>query len=210
MQISNFGHIFVYDNTPQNASVLHNILADGIYKTFRTGNIFEFVKYAGEITPDVMIFNLDDEKKHPLNTIENFNQQIRLYSSPIVFTQSALKKFTTHPRVAHYVYLPTEEEKLNDIVESYCLGNKKHQILLINAYSSEDDRLHQSLNKSGYSYFEVHNAEAAALYLSKNKPQAVWIEYSPQMVELHHHLQHNHIFYVDRTQDITEIRKFLN
>ena len=210
MQFSNFRHIFVYNNTEQNIAALKNILSYDVYKTFFTDNIYQFLQYAKELTPDLMIFNLDDEKKYSEETYESFAKQINLTTFPIVLTKPHSQKFSAHQRVAHYIHLPLEIAKLQDIIDSYCIGNKNHQILLLNEYRPQYDQLHRSLDTSGYTYFEVHNADAAEIYLQKNHPHSVFIEYTPKLITARHNLQHNRIFYVDRQQDITEIEKFLN
>lgn len=210
MQFGDFGHIFVYNNTLQNEAGLQNILFSGIYDTFTTDNIYQFLQYAKELTPDVMIFNLDDEKIPSEETSASFNQQVNLINFPIILTKPHNQKFSVHQRVAHYLHLPLEIAKLQDVIESYCIGHKNHQIMLLNEYSDKYDKLHRSLDIGGYTYFEVHNLEAAEIYLRKNNPQSVFVEYNPHLTIARHHLQHNRIFYVDRQQDVTEIEKFLN
>lgn len=210
MQFSNFGHVFVYDNTEHELPVLQNILSSGFYRTFSTGNMYQFLQYAKEVTPDLVIFNLDDNSKYSSETLESFNKQIKMTNYPIVLTKPQNQKFSAHPQVAHYIHLPLEITKLQDVIESYCLGNKNHQIMLLNTYSPKYDNLHYSLEASGYSYFEVHNEEAAEIYLNRNNPQTVFVEYNHELISARHNLQHNRIFYVDRHQDITEIEKFLN
>lgn len=210
MQFSDFGQVFVYNNTGQNAAMLQSFLYSGVYKTFNTANIYQFLQYAKELTPNVMIFNLDDEKKLSEETTESFNTQINFTSYPIVLTKPHTQKFSTHKRIAHYIHLPLELAKLQDIVESYCIGHKNHQIMLLCEYSSQYDTLHRSLDIGGYSYFEVHNIQAAEIYLQKNNPQTVFVEYTPNLLTARHSLRHDNVFYVDRQQDITEIEKFLN
>ena len=210
MRDSDFGHIFIYNNTEQNIEVLHNLLSSKVYKTFTTENVYQFLQYAKELYPNVMIFNLDDEKKRSEETTNSFEQQISLTDFPIVLTKPHNQKFTVHPRIAHYIHLPLEIAKLRDIVESYCLGNKNHQILLLSEYSPQYDKLHRSLDISGYDYFEVHNEKAAEIYLSKNNPRTVFVEYTPKWITARHNLRHDNIFYVDRQQDITEIERFFN
>lgn len=210
MRDSDFGHIFIYNNTEQNIEVLHNLLSSKVYKTFTTGNVYQFLQYAKELYPNVMIFNLDDEKKRSEETTNSFEQQISLTDFPIVLTKPHNQKFTVHLRIAHYIHLPLEIAKLRDIVESYCLGNKNHQILLLSEYSPQYDKLQRSLDMSGYSYFEVHNEKAAEIYLSKNNPRTVFVEYTPKWITARHNLHHDNIFYVDRQQDITEIERFFN
>lgn len=210
MRDSNFGHIFIYNNTEQNIEVLHNLLSSKVYKTFTTGNVYQFLQYAKELYPNVIIFNLDDEKKRSEETTNSFEQQISLTDFPIVLTKPHNQKFTTNSRIAHYIHLPLEIAKLRDIVESYCLGNKNHQILLLSEYSSQYSKLQRSLDMSGYDYFEVHNEKAAEIYLSKNNPRTIFVEYTPKWITARHNLHHDNIFYVDRQQDITEIERFFN
>ena len=218
MRFANFGHVFVYDNTEQKTPILQNILSSGVYKTFTTSNVYQFLQYAGEITPNVMIFNLDDNNKYSRETLENFNRQISLTSCPIILTKPQIQPFSLHQRIAHYIHLPLETKKLIDIVESYCLGNKKHRIMLLNTYSPQYDKLHRSLDIGGYSnfyflffpYFLEFLITPYYIYLSKNNPQTVLIEYNPTLIAARHNLRHNRIFYVDRRQDITEIERFLN
>ena len=151
MRFSDFGHIFVYDNSEQKSPVLQNILSSGMYKTFTTSNVYQFLQYAGEITPDVMIFNLDDNNKYSREILESFNRQISMTDYPVILTKPQIQPFSPHPRIAHYIHLPLETRKLRDIIESYSLGNKEHRIMLLNTYSPKYDKLHRSLDVSGYS-----------------------------------------------------------
>jgi hypothetical protein len=190
--------------------MLQNILSSGVYKTFTTDNVYQFLQYAKELYPDVMIFNLDDERKISEETTYTFEQQIKLTNFPVILTKPHSQKFSVHPRIAHYIHLPLEIAKLQDIVDSYCIGNKNHQILLLSEYSPQYSKLQRSLDISGYTYFEVHNEKAAEIYLSKNNPQTIFVEYTPKWITARHNLRHDNIFYVDRQQDITEIERFFN
>lgn len=201
MSASDFGRVFIYDDSGQKTSVLQNIFSFGAYKTFLTDNAFRFLQYAGEIKPDIMILNTKGKAPDVL--------QIPPASCPVVLTGRPARGFEAYPQVAHYVSLPFEMKKLNDIAESYCFGNKRHRIMLLDTYSPHYDRLHKSLDTSSLSYFEVHNEQAASIYLSKNTPDIVLVEYTPKLVVARHNLHHDKIFYVDRHQDIAEIEKFL-
>lgn len=210
MKFSGFGHVFVYNNTTQNTAILQGILDSDAYKTFSTNNVYQFLQYAKGLTPDIMILNLDDAKKHSEETTQSFDRQIAATSYPIVLTKPPAQKFSVHQRVAHYLNLPLEIAKLHDILESYCLGHKNHQILLLCEYSAQYNKLHRSLDVGKYTYFEVHNIDAAEIYLQKNNPQTVFVEYSPKFIAARHNIKHDNVFYVDKEQDIAEIEKFLN
>ena len=206
---THLGNIFFYDAKPSSLSAFADIFDNQLLKTFTSDNLYQILRYAEEITPDVMIFNLDTTEPQSLLTIADFEKSIARSRCPLIVMQTQNRRFATHPRIAHYLNMPLDYPLLTDIIESYSIGNKKHQIMFLNRYSAPPDHLHQQLRQRNYNCFEVHNADAAGLYLQKNQPRNVWIEYSPEFIAVKHGIQHPRIFYVDRQQDIAEIEKFL-
>jgi len=99
--------------------------------------------------------------------------------------------------------------ELHDIIESYTIGLKKHQIMLLERYAEQPSDFQQQLIAHGYSVFTVHNLEAADIYLRRNQPQIVCVEYNLPFIHAKQWLNHERVFYVDRQQDISEIKKFL-
>lgn len=201
------GQVFLYGNQQLQEKNFGDFFAGQSLKMFGSDNLYQIIRYAKEISPDIMVFHLTDEKFHP---IEHFSNEINETPYPIIVIQSNNKMFYKHPSVAHYLRIPQDLEKLSDIAESYSLGHKNHQILLLDTFSEKFDTLHKYISQNNYSFFEVHNTKAAELYLQKNTPKVVCVEYTPQFIAARHKLTHERIFYVDRTQDITEIKKFLN
>ena len=207
---THLGNVFFYDTKRSVLSAFSDIFDSKSLKTFASDNIYQLLRYAKEIPPDVMIFNLSNSDTQNALTIGSFEHEVANTDFPIIVMKTQGSRFDYHPRVAHYLSMPLDYPKLTEIVESYSMGNKRHQVMLIDRYSEKSDTLHQQLRQRGYNFFEVHNVDAANLYLQKNQPQNVWIEYAPEFIAVKHNLRHPRIFYVDRHQDIAEIEKFLH
>ena len=209
MQQATFGNIFYFDARNDIRSAFVDMFENKALQTFTTDNIYQFLRYAREMMPNIMIINLSNSNEQTAAAVKSFEAQTDDTHFPIILLKSRNEPFTTSPRIAHYLNLPADFAKLNDIIESYSYGHKQHQLMLLDRYSPHSDKLHERLAARNISYFEVHNSEAAALYLQKNHPYAVWIEYVPEFIAARHTLPHQRIFYVDRHQDTAEIQKFL-
>ena len=210
MQTSHLGNIFYYDSHRELLSAFADMYDRHTYKTFGTDNIYQLLRYARAIEPDIMILNLRNKENTAKATIESFERETAAQKFPIIVLKSDTAPFSPHPRIAHYLRVPQDFAELTEIIESYGVGQKTPQFLLLDSYSEDNDALHNKLNLGKYSYFEVHNIDAAARYLQKNRPQNVLIEYTPQFVAARHTLPHQRIFYVDRHQLNAEIEKFLH
>jgi len=202
-------NIFYFDASRGFQTAFADMLADNSLQTYTSDNIYQFLRYARELPPSVMIFNLNSNDEPTAEVLQNFINDGNALQYPIIVMKPQNTEFVINPRIAHYLSMPFDFHKLTDIIESYGYGHKNHQIMLLDRFSPKSDRLHQWLAARNISYFEVHNADAAILYLQKNQPQAVWVEYSPEFIAVRHSLPHQRIFYVDRHQDGAEIQKFL-
>lgn len=209
MQQTNLGNIFYFDTNHGIRLAFDDLFAEKSLQTFTSDNIYQFLRYSHEMPPNVMIFNLSGNNKPPSEIIENFSNHPTSAQYPIIVIKGQNEFFEIHPLIAHYLNMPLDFHKLSDLIESYSFGHKKHQLMLLDRYSPHSDKLHEWLAARNISYFEVHNADAAVAYLSKNQPQAVWIEYVPEFIAARHYLSHPRIFYVDRHQDTDEIQKIL-
>lgn len=209
MITSSLQKVFLYNENNQDTARIGRLLNDYDLQTFNTENIYQLMRYAREVNPNLMIFNMDNDEIPDEQALQYIKAKIDHEIYPVVIVKSDGSLFQMRPEVAHYVHMPAEREKLVDIIDSYCLGRRTHDVLLLQNYTARAGRLKQQLEEGGYSLFEVHNSDAARMYLSKNKPRIVCVEYAPQFILARHTLHHERIFYVDRDQDITEMEKFL-
>lgn len=209
MQTANLGNVFYFDASSGVRSAFNDLFADKSLQTFTSDNIYQFLRYSREMPPNVMVFNLSGNNRQTAEIIQNFTAEEDAAQYPIIVIKGQDEIFELNPRIAHYLSMPFDFHKLYDLIESYSFGHKRHQLMLLDRYSPHSDKLHEWLAARNISYFEVHNPDAAAVYLQKNQPQAVWIEYAPEFITARHYLSHPRIFYVDRHQDTDEIQKFL-
>lgn len=208
MHTSFDGNIFFYDNRRGFLSAFTDIYDNYAFKTFGTDNMYQLLLYAREIKPDAMVINLQNQN-NPSAALESFLHKITPINFPVIVLNPPAENFTPHPQVARYLNMPADYPLLTDMLESWTNGQKSHRIMLLDSYSPHPDLLHDRLNRSRHDYFEVHNADSAALYLQKNHPHTVLVEYSPEFIAARHTFNHNRIFYVDRHDNSAEIEKFL-
>ena len=206
MQQSLPQQIFIYGSPMIDTAVWEHLTENHRVQTFQTDNIYQLQQYTQEITPQILIFNINDA----VSLVALKQTLARLKTTPLIILLSPPIEISNLPQVAHHLHHPVNLAELTEIVESYSLGHHQHDALLLDNPSQSFNPLKQKLMQSGYSVFETHTIAAAQLYLQKNKTHAVLIEYMPQFIAGRHYLQHERIFYVDRQQDITEISKFLH
>lgn len=205
MIYGNTEKVFIYNNKASNNLFFQQLEDLHSFSSFSTDNIFQLQQYTQALTPRVLIFNITDAQ-----TLADLKSTLKhhLPEYPLIVVAPESMNLEANENVAHYIK-SGDLTTLTDVVESYCLGGKRHDIMLLTAHTQEQTPLQNALRAEKYSIFEVHKVEAAQQYLARNNPRIVCVEYSPRFIVARHTLQHPHIFYVDREQDITEIKKFL-
>ncbi len=202
------GNIFLYNNNTKSKENYHNKLKQQGFFVFDTDNLHKLTLYNKEITPDVLL--LDFEHKTPINFITSIERQFGHANTPLVVISDAPKALIFHPAISHYLSHIDDQKKLQDIIESYSIGNKKHHVLYINLKPYEKDIFTKSITEKGYSLFEVHNIRSASYYLKKNTPSIICINFLPALSKSRKLFSHHKTFYVENTQNIEEIEQFLH
>ena len=210
MKKAYFGRIFVYDTDKKRLSELKEFFEKRSFEMFGTDNIYQLLNYARELNPNVIIFRVEENYNPVRASLSKLIPDISGRNYPIILIKPRQFEFVYHQGVAHYLHSPFKMSDLLDIVESYCVGQKQHHLMVLNRYSEKQNKFLQQIKKAEYKYFEVHNENAAQLYLSKNSPQAVCIECAKGFVKAPAQINLSKIFYVDRDDDIAEIKKFLS
>lgn len=202
------GNIFIYNNNQHNKELYHHDLEKMGYFLFDTDNLHKFTLYNKEITPNVILFDFDYAT--PINFISALERKFDRSSIPMIVISEAPKALIYDPAISHYLNHEDAKKHLPDILEAYCIGNKKHQILYINLKPYERPDFTNSARTKGYSLFEVHNLSAAQNYLQKNNPSIICINFLPALSKYQKLLSFPKIFYVENTQNVREIEQFLN
>ena len=210
MKKAYLGRIFVYDTDKTRLEEFEDFFQKRSFEVFGTDNIYKLLNYARELNPNIIIFRVEENYNPVRASLSKLIPDISGRNYPIVLIKPKQFEFVYHQGVAHYLHSPFNIDELLDIVESYCVGQKEHHIMLLNRYTEKPNNFLKQIKKSEYKCFEVHNEDAAQLYLSKNNPIAVCIECAKGFVKAPAQINMNNIFYVDSQDDIAEIKKFLS
>ena len=208
MENNKSGYIVIFDRSSLNLKILRRILEKRHIKSFGTNNLFHLLNYIKELKIDALLVTIHHNDKAALALLYELSKQRN--SFPLIILKPQKLKLEPNIQAAHYITEDDSAKKLLNILESYSLGSKRHQIMLLNKYSPDDESfcgLIPELNDNNC--FEVHSSEAAQQYLQKNTPNIICVEYGQHFTPIPRLINHPHIFYVDRHHDIAEIRKFL-
>lgn len=204
----NLGNIFLYNNNTINKAIYHQELEKMGYFLFDTDNLHKFTLYNKEIIPNVILF--DFAFHTPLEYITSLENKFERSSIPIIVVSEAPRALIYHPSVSHYLSHEEARKNLEDILETYCVGNKRHHILYINLKPYERSDFAKSVQASEYSIFEVNTINAAQLYMKKNTPNIICINFLPALSKSQKLFSFPKTFYVDNTQNIKEVEQFLH
>lgn len=204
----NLGNIFLYNNNTINKAIYHQELEKMGYFLFDTDNLHKFTLYNKEIVPNVILF--DFAFHTPLEYITSLENKFERSSIPIIVVSEAPRALIYHPSVSHYLSHEEAKKNLEDILETYCVGNKRHHILYINLKPYERSDFAKSVQASEYSIFEVNTINAAQLYMKKNTPNIICINFLPALSKSQKLFSFPKTFYVDNTQNIKEVEQFLH
>lgn len=201
------GNIFIYNNNAMNKELYRKGLEERGYFLFDTDNLHKFTMYHKEIMPNVMLFDFD--RRTSVDFIVSLGRRFERTDTPLIVVSEVPKALIYHPVISHYLTHDEAKDGLLEVLESYCTGNKNHQILYINLKPYERHDFVTSARQKGYSVFEVHNLTAAKCYLAKNTPKAICINFLPALSQSQKLFSFPKTFYVENTQNIEEIEQFL-
>ncbi len=206
------GKVFMLDDDLLTLDIFRELLGAKGYDVFTTDNSYKFLRYARELRPDVFILDVNMPKASGWEILRCLKQESELQDIPVVmFTVNQEVDLAVLNGVAHFLHKPLDMEKLFDIVDSYCLGNQKHDVLLLEDYDPEFSYLEKSMTERKLSYFLVHDILAAQKYLNKNFPQIVCVVCDDERYALWRpKLKHHNIYKLKHSQSIDEVGAFVN
>ena len=206
--MSNIGTVCIFSEDTHLLYEQAAYLTDKSYLVFTTPNIYKFVRYVRELQPNLLIFDMDASA---LSDERILNYLRRYYSQsycPILLLGTVLDK--CYRGIAHYVQKPCSLEKLEEIIESYCQGNKKHDVLLIDECASKDTKVVETIRDQQLSCFEISDASAARYYLLKNNPRCICLNLPyDKCSKFEAKLQHDRIFFVDNYKQVKNLARLI-
>ncbi len=192
-----------------------NMYSDGFrergYEIFTTANVYKFVRYAEEIIPDILILDLNIPEAGGWQILDFIRQKKELAAIPVILlTINAERDLAASRGVAHYLRKPSPMSEVFELVETYCVGDKRHDVLLVDSYEPFDDSLCLALAKQALSCFEVHDVNAAKCYLRKNTPRCVCLQLPFERYrQIEAEIDHDKIFYVENAANLENLASLL-
>lgn len=183
-------------------------LRDKGYLVFATPNIYKFVRYAKELQPDLIIVDMDASAMRDSHVLEYLRNYKRLTDKPILMVGKHFNH--CYVGIAHYATKPYVLKALDEIVESYCRGNKKHDVLLVDECINADGKIKKAILEQNLSCFEIADTNAACYYLKKNNPRCICINLPyDKCVEAEQKLKHNKIFFVENYKQLKNLSRLI-
>lgn len=183
-------------------------LTDQGYLVFATSNIYKFVKYSRELQPDLIIFDVDASALQDTKVMHYLRQYQSYTHKPVLLLGSRFDR--CYQGVAHYEQKPCSSDKLDEIIESYCRGNKQHDVLLIDDCAHKDDKIRETIVDQKLSCFEVSDTDAARRYLLKNNPRCICLNLPyDKCVQVEPQIEHQKIFFVDNYQQVKNLSRLI-
>lgn len=205
------GKICMLDDDISVLNLFEDWLSSRGYEILATPNVYKFLSYAKEMRPDVFVLDLNMPEISGWEVLKLLKSDEALKNIPVLMiTVSRDKDLVGHNGVAHYIHKPTSLEKVMEIIEAYCIGRKEHDVLLVDRYEPVNNLVLLALVRQHLSVFEVHDLNAAKVYLDKNFPRCVCITIPyEESQEDKIQLNHNRIFYVENPENLENLAALL-
>ena len=181
------------------------------YELLATDNLFQFLRYSKEMQPDLFVLDLDMKDVSGWEVAGMLASDEGLKEIPIVMLMlSEQQDLSGRYGVAHYLSELATMEKAAEIIEAYCVGRKKHDVLLLDEYGEKSAAALLTLGRQNLTCFEVHDLGGDKAYLKKNFPRCVCL-YLPyeQCQEIQPQLKHDKIFYVENPRNLENLATLL-
>lgn len=206
-----FGKVFMLDDDKLMLEMYKTLLESRGFEVFTTDNAYKFILYAKEIRPDIFIVDINMPEMSGWEVVLKLKQDEQLRHIPVVIlTVRHDAELAATYGVANFLNKPLEAEKLLDVAEAYCLGAKKHDILLLGKFDHQDEIIKTEIKRHDWSWFEVYDLEAAGRYLEKNSPQVVCLELEgDNYTRAKQYLNHQLILPLQNLQDVENLERFI-
>lgn len=205
--MSELGKVFLLDDDRIFLDLYQNFLEAKGYNVFATDNAYKFLLYGHEINPDVIFLDVNMPQMNGWEVLQRIVNDSVMQDTPVVMlTVNHDEDLGTAKGVAHFVYKPLEIEMMNDILESYCVGNRNHDVLLLEDYEPMFNTAVETVKKHNRSCFLTHSLKAAKKYLQKNQPKKICVRYNPEKFEeARQELPADNLFRIDSLADFEKI-----
>ncbi len=205
------GRVFMLDDDLIVLNLYREMLEKIGYEVFATANAYQFLLYAKELMPDLFILDINMPEITGWEVMNRLAAEDRTSEIPvIVMSVLADKALAVQKGAAHYLNKPVKLEDLLEILEAYCIGNKKHDVLLLEDFEPMKKSLRQRMEERKWSCFEVNDLKAAKRYLQKNNPKVVVVNLPKNRLgQVLNELKHPLIRYLESYEQVDGLEELL-
>lgn len=205
------GRVFMLDDDLIVLNLYREMLEKIGYEVFATANAYQFLLYAKELMPDLFILDINMPEITGWEVMNRLAAEDRTSEIPvIVISVLADKALAVQKGAAHYLNKPVRLEDLLEILEAYCIGNKKHDVLLLEDFEPMKKSLRQRMEERRWSCFEVNDLKAAKRYLQKNNPKVVVVNLPKNRLgQVLNELKHPLIRYLESYEQVDGLEELL-
>lgn len=205
--MSGSGRVFILDDDKIFLEMYEDLLESRGYDVFATDNAYKFLMYGRELSPDVIFLDINMPEISGWEVLEHLEKDKQLQEVPVVMLTVAPDTALGAIRgAAHFLYKPLVMEEMSEILQSYCEGGKKHDILLLEDYEPLFYDLVKSIKNKKQSCFCTHNIRAAKKYLQKNNPRKIAVRYTPErFAEAEEELHRDDLLRIDSGADLERL-----
>lgn len=130
MKHSSQGYIVVFDRSQRNLRLFQKALSKRQIKMFGTNNLFLLLNYLKELHIDALMVTVHHGDKPAQALLEELSKQHLRF--PLIILKPQHLQINSAIKAAHYITEDDSSQRLLNILESYNLGNKQHQVMLLN------------------------------------------------------------------------------
>ena len=128
MKHSSQGYIVVFDRSQRNLRLLQKALSKHQIKMFGTNNLFLLLNYLKELHIDALMVTVHHGDKPAQALLDELSKQHLRF--PLIILKPQHLQINSAIKAAHYITEADSSQKLLNILESYNLGSKQHQVML--------------------------------------------------------------------------------
>ena len=205
------GRVFMLDDDLIVLNLYREMLEKTGYEVFATANAYQFLLYARELMPDLVILDINMPEITGWEVMSRLAAEEQTSEIPVVvMSVLADKALAVQKGAAHYLNKPVKQEDLLEILEAYCVGNKKHDILLLEDFEPMKKTLRQRMEERKWSCFEVNDLKAAKRYLQKNNPKIVVVNLPHNRLgKVMNELKHPLVRYLESYEQLDDLEELL-
>lgn len=206
--MTELGKVFLLDEDKIFLQLYEHFLTAKGYKVFTTDNPYKMMLYGREIEPDVVFMEATLPSRNQWEYLQQLEKESWIKRVPLAILSPTPLTQDSPKNIGHFLPKRMSLQKIIDIVESYCQGNKDHDVFILSDYSPTQEQELSQLRLNRNHIFMAHDLKSSKRYLSRNHPHLVVVKASPEEFEtIKKELPADNIYRIDSFAEIENLVK---